>query len=76
MSPISGDTSWASSSPPGNILMARVFNNTETSEVMELDAHQVYVLRVLATTASSFSVASAIVAFYWFVKMRRSFRHQ
>ena len=76
MSPALGDTGWPPSSPTGHNLIARVYNDTEASELMALDAHQVYVLRVLATTASSFSVASAVIAFYWFVKMRRSFRHQ
>lgn len=34
------------------------------------------VLQILALTFSVFSVASAILAFYWFMKMRRSFRHE
>ncbi|RDW69365.1 hypothetical protein BP6252_08385 [Coleophoma cylindrospora] len=38
-------------------------------------AHQGYVLQCLALSFSVASVASAVLAFYWFVKMRRSFRH-
>lgn len=33
------------------------------------------ILQILALTFATISVASAILAFYWFVKMRRSFRH-
>ncbi|EPE24359.1 Family A G protein-coupled receptor-like protein [Glarea lozoyensis ATCC 20868] len=32
-------------------------------------------LQVLALTFSAISVASSVIAFYWFVKMRRTFRH-
>lgn len=37
---------------------------------------QQHVIQILALTFSVVSVASAILAFYWFVKMRRSFRHE
>ncbi|RDW80485.1 hypothetical protein BP5796_05183 [Coleophoma crateriformis] len=37
--------------------------------------HEAYVLQCLALSFSVVSVASATLAFYWFVKMRRSFRH-
>lgn len=32
-------------------------------------------LQILALTFATISVASAILAFYWFIKMRRTFRH-
>jgi G protein-coupled glucose receptor regulating Gpa2 len=38
--------------------------------------HQEHVLRVLAVASSSISLATALVTGYWFVRMRRSFRHQ
>jgi G protein-coupled receptor GPR1 len=33
-------------------------------------------LEILALVFSVISVASSILAFYWFIKMRRSFRHE
>ncbi|KAH8809082.1 G protein-coupled glucose receptor regulating Gpa2-domain-containing protein [Xylogone sp. PMI_703] len=36
---------------------------------------QQHIIQILALAFSIASVASAILAFYWFVKMRRSFRH-
>jgi len=33
-------------------------------------------LQCLALAFSVVSVASSILAFYWFIKMRRSFRHE
>ncbi|KAK3940318.1 G protein-coupled glucose receptor regulating Gpa2-domain-containing protein [Diplogelasinospora grovesii] len=36
----------------------------------------VYTLTILSLAFSSVSVISTLVAFYWFVKMRRSFRHE
>jgi G protein-coupled receptor GPR1 len=33
-------------------------------------------LQVLALVFSAISVASSVIAFYWFVKMRRTFRHE
>jgi hypothetical protein len=39
-------------------------------------AHQQFVTKVLAVSSSSISLATAIVTGYWFVRMRRNFRHQ
>jgi hypothetical protein len=33
-------------------------------------------LQILALVLASFSLAAAILTFYWFVKMRRVFRHK
>lgn len=38
--------------------------------------HQGYILQCLALSFSVISVASAVLTFYWFTKMRRSFRHE
>jgi G protein-coupled receptor GPR1 len=34
------------------------------------------ILQILALVFSIVSVTSSILAFYWFIKMRRSFRHE
>ena len=49
-------------------------NNAGTSPA--LTTRQENVLQVLGLTFATISVASALLAGYWFVKMRRSFRHQ
>jgi G protein-coupled receptor GPR1 len=41
-----------------------------------LSVSQQTTLQCLALAFSIVSVVSAILAFYWFVKMRRSFRHE
>ena len=47
-----------------------------TSVALEITLKQENVLQILALVFSVISVASAILAFYWFMKMRRSFRHE
>ncbi|EKD21706.1 uncharacterized protein L3040_004929 [Drepanopeziza brunnea f. sp. 'multigermtubi'] len=39
------------------------------------NAAQKNTLQILAVTFSTISVASSVLTFYWFLKMRRSFRH-
>jgi G protein-coupled receptor GPR1 len=50
--------------------------DTETSADSGFTPSQVNTLHCLALTFATISVASAILAFYWFVKMQRSFRHE
>ena len=38
--------------------------------------HTIRVLNILSLTFASISVLSTLFALYWFVKMRRSFRHE
>jgi len=38
--------------------------------------HQQYVAQVLALTAASISIVASMITSYWFLKMRRTFRHQ
>ncbi|KAK0667783.1 G protein-coupled glucose receptor regulating Gpa2-domain-containing protein [Cercophora samala] len=38
--------------------------------------HTVYILTILSLTFASVSVVSTLSTLYWFVKMRRSFRHE
>ncbi|KAK0715186.1 G protein-coupled glucose receptor regulating Gpa2-domain-containing protein [Lasiosphaeris hirsuta] len=38
--------------------------------------HEVYVLAILSLTFASISVVSTLSTLYWFVKMRRGFRHE
>jgi G protein-coupled receptor GPR1 len=41
-----------------------------------LTTSQSNTLQILALVFATISISSAILAFYWFVKMRRSFRHE
>lgn len=40
------------------------------------DPQKRFDLQVIALSFSTISVASSILAFYWFLKMRRTFRHE
>lgn len=51
------------------------FTNT-TDYAQTLSNNQEITLEWLALAFSIMSVVSSILAFYWFVKMRRSFRHE
>ena len=51
-------------------------HNQTTSSHQTITNAQTNVLQILALIFSSFSVASSVLAFYWFMKMRRSFRHE
>jgi G protein-coupled receptor GPR1 len=57
-----------------NRALARGLGGNSTG--VHLSPSQGNTLQVLAVSFSTISVASAILAFYWFVKMRRSFRHE
>jgi hypothetical protein len=35
-----------------------------------------YILQILAVTFASVSIASSILTAYWFINMRRAFRHK
>jgi len=50
--------------------------NNASGSVPVLTTAQGNILQCLALTFAAISVASAILAFYWFIKMRRSFRHE
>ncbi|KAK4227183.1 G protein-coupled glucose receptor regulating Gpa2-domain-containing protein [Podospora fimiseda] len=52
------------------MLQARYVPDSEHSQ------HIVYVLSILSLVFASLSVVSTISTLYWFVKMRRSFRHE
>jgi len=41
-----------------------------------LDSTQLYTLKLVSLCLASVSVTSAILAFYWFIRIRRSFRHE
>ncbi|TVY25321.1 G protein-coupled receptor [Lachnellula hyalina] len=56
-------------------IIARDLSDNSTVSTTLYTASQQTTLQILALTFSTISVASAILAFYWFVKMRRSFRH-
>ena len=44
--------------------------------VTDNDEHIVRVMLIVTTTFASISVLSTLFALYWFVKMKRSFRHE
>ncbi|KAG4440658.1 hypothetical protein IFR05_003856 [Cadophora sp. M221] len=50
-------------------------NGNNTSSAPSLSDGQKNTLQILALTFSAVSVASSVLTFYWFLKMRRSFRH-
>lgn len=51
-------------------------NGNNTSSAPSLSDGQKNTLQILALTFSTVSVASSVLTFYWFLKMRRSFRHE
>ncbi|KAG9246572.1 G protein-coupled glucose receptor regulating Gpa2-domain-containing protein [Calycina marina] len=57
------------------IIARRSLGPSKDEERKILTGSQQHTLQCLALAFSTFSVASAILAFYWFIKMRRSFRH-
>jgi hypothetical protein len=59
-----------------SIQTRRLGNNNDTAKAPALTPSQENSLQILALTFATISVASAILAFYWFIKMRRSFRHE
>ena len=54
-------------------LLPRASLSTVNSTVAMAE-HQRYVIRVVATSASTISLISALLAVYWFCMMRRNFR--
>ncbi|KAL2070776.1 hypothetical protein VTL71DRAFT_13802 [Oculimacula yallundae] len=56
-------------------LEARGLGGNNTSSAPSLSDSQKNTLQILALTFSTISVASSVLTFYWFMKMRRSFRH-
>lgn len=55
----------------------RSLGSTDTTDAAPaLTASQSRILQCLALSFSTVSVASAILAFYWFMKMQRIFRHE
>ncbi|KAF4636171.1 hypothetical protein G7Y89_g1921 [Cudoniella acicularis] len=53
----------------------RSLTQNSTGTTPNITPHDGYILQCIALTFATISVASAILAFYWFVKMRRTFRH-
>lgn len=47
-----------------------------TNEGQDVSISEGLILQKLALSFATASVASSILAFYWFVRMRRSFRHE
>jgi putative hemolysin len=47
-----------------------------TSSAKLYAEHQKHLMQVISATCSAVSVAASIVAFYWFCRMRKHFRHK
>ncbi|KAI9821729.1 MAG: hypothetical protein M1827_002310 [Pycnora praestabilis] len=54
---------------------SRSLSSGDMSYAASFTAHEMYVMQVTAVLFATVSVLAAIVTFYWFSKMRRSFRH-
>lgn len=50
--------------------------DTLTNEMPILTGQELYILRTIALVGASISLASGGVVGWWFVRMKRSFRHQ
>lgn len=60
-----------------NVLEKRFMEHTRAvDQHQRRPESQARVLLIIALTISTFSVASSLLTFYWFIKMRRSFRHE
>jgi G protein-coupled receptor GPR1 len=57
-------------------LESRDLSGNSTNTTPTITTYQGNTLQCLALTFATISVASSILAFYWFIKMRRSFRHE
>ena len=55
---------------------SRGLGNKTSVPAPEISPSDENILQILALVFSIISVASSILAFYWFIKMRRSFRHE
>lgn len=53
----------------------RSLSHNVTGTTPAITPHEGYILQCIALTFATISVASSVLAFYWFVKMRRTFRH-
>jgi hypothetical protein len=45
-------------------------------DLHHLTKDQLFALKIASLTGGSLSIVSLLVASYWFVRMRRSFRHE
>ncbi|CAG8961677.1 hypothetical protein HYFRA_00006215 [Hymenoscyphus fraxineus] len=57
------------------LLKFRALGDNSTGTAINLKNEERVILQYIALTFSAVSVASSILAFFWFVRMRRSFRH-
>ncbi|KAK2627686.1 hypothetical protein QTJ16_002332 [Diplocarpon rosae] len=59
----------------GELVHRGLGDSNHTGSASSLTSEQKNTLQILAMTCSAVSVASSVLTFYWFMKMRRSFRH-
>lgn len=55
-------------------IFARALDGTDIPD--SLSGSQARILRLVSLSFSSISIFMALVTFYWFLRMRRSFRHE
>ncbi|OWP06462.1 hypothetical protein B2J93_9235 [Marssonina coronariae] len=67
--------SSASAMPWAELAHRGLGDSNHTGSASSLTSAQKNTLKSLAVTFSAISVASSVLTFYWFLKMRRSFRH-
>jgi hypothetical protein len=72
MAPLSSDIAAAMSVMR---IQTRGLGN-DTTTALSISPAEGNILQILALVFSIISVASSVLAFYWFIKMRRSFRHE
>ena len=75
------DTIWIDDPVYGLSMVSNAshVNATATSDAEmrpRLNGQQLYALRVIAISAACASIASGLVVGWWFVRMKRTFRHQ
>lgn len=71
------ETTWIDDPVNGlRMEFTQALNNSMPDIQPRLTGEQLYVLRSIALGAAGASIISGIVVGWWFVRMKRSFRHQ
>lgn len=70
-----GSTLFPSVNSSGDDIFSRGLDS-HMSQAHVLTPKQQLIIRTLAALFAAVSVLSALITFYWFVRMKRSFRHQ
>ena len=63
-------------SPGGSHGLFARHNTGDTDVPASLSAAQIQALELVSLCISLMSISMAVMTFYWFLRMRRSFRHE